>query len=490
MLAQRTVVGAPVAAAFHDGAEVRPELDRQQRRLVRPVLEDPPLARAGARPCRSGTRRSARRASAGARGRRSRSSRAARRSAGGSSPRRRPRRRAGTAPRSPGGRRSGANRRQALGHAPLHAGTAQARSIGFAGGRGRDRHAAPTLPRLAHRARRHGDDRPRGYPRAGARCRPRGRRGLLLHGQCRCALRRAPARRLAGRDQVPQAGRGRRLFRGDAPRSIGARGRRVSGAAAARPGGKRHAGGMARRRGVPRRARSRGATRAWRESSCASMGSRPGSACVLAARSSRSAPSPCGRCRTTRSSTSRRRTKARSGSTRSRDRAKRLRETCDGPEVVGHTDWSAKHLRFDERLQPTALYDWDSLDTQPEPLLVGTAAGSFTYTEELEHEVFPWPSVEESLSFLDEYESARGTRFSQVERRAAEGACLYLRAYAARCGHAVGDDVRHASLAELADAVLSSPGRRLNQFESARCRLREDRAISARARGTRAGRSA
>ena len=134
--------------------------------------------------------------------------------------------------------------------------------------------------------------------------------------------------------------------------------------------------------------------------------------------------------------------------------AKRLSETCDGPEVVGHTDWSAKHMRFDKHLQLTALYDWDSLDTQPEPLLVGTAAGSFTYTEELEHEVFPWPSVEESLSFLDEYESARGTRFSQAERRAAEGACLYLRAYAARCGHAVGDDVRHASLAELADAVL------------------------------------
>ena len=43
MLAQRAVVGAPVAAALHDGPEVGPELDRQQRRLVRPVLEDPPL---------------------------------------------------------------------------------------------------------------------------------------------------------------------------------------------------------------------------------------------------------------------------------------------------------------------------------------------------------------------------------------------------------------------------------------------------------------
>lgn len=134
--------------------------------------------------------------------------------------------------------------------------------------------------------------------------------------------------------------------------------------------------------------------------------------------------------------------------------AKPLRDACEAPEVVGHADWSAKHLRFDEFLRATALYDWDSVDTQPEPLLVGNAAGSFTYTEELEHDVFPWPSVDESLAFIDEYESARGTRFVASDRRAAEGACLYLRAYAARCGHAVGDDVRHAGLADLADEVL------------------------------------
>jgi hypothetical protein len=134
--------------------------------------------------------------------------------------------------------------------------------------------------------------------------------------------------------------------------------------------------------------------------------------------------------------------------------AKPLRDACEAREVVGHTDWSAKHFRFDELLQATALYDWDSVDTQPEPLLVGNAAGSFTYTEELEYDVFPWPSVDESLAFIDEYESARSAPFAATDRRAAEGACLYLRAYAARCGHAVGDDERHASLADLADAVL------------------------------------
>jgi hypothetical protein len=135
--------------------------------------------------------------------------------------------------------------------------------------------------------------------------------------------------------------------------------------------------------------------------------------------------------------------------------AKQIRDSGDGVELVGHTDWSAKHLRFDADLQVMAVYDWDSVNTDLEPLLAGTAAGSFTYTEELAHEIFVWPSAEESLAFLDEYEAARGRRFTAGERRSAHGACVYLRAYAARCGHAVGGDVRRDSgLQAFAEALL------------------------------------
>jgi hypothetical protein len=135
--------------------------------------------------------------------------------------------------------------------------------------------------------------------------------------------------------------------------------------------------------------------------------------------------------------------------------AKSVRDVGAGDEVVGHTDWSAKHIRFDADLQAVVVYDWDSLDTQPEPLLVGNAAGSFTYTEELEHEVFPWPEAQESLAFIADYEAARGEPFNGEERRAAHGACVYLRAYAARCGHAFGSDVRRESgLTEFAEALL------------------------------------
>jgi hypothetical protein len=135
--------------------------------------------------------------------------------------------------------------------------------------------------------------------------------------------------------------------------------------------------------------------------------------------------------------------------------AKRARALGPGVEVVGHMDWSAKHIRFDADLQPVAVYDWDSLNTEPEPLLVGTAAGSFTYTEELEYDMFPWPDAQESLAFIEEYEAARGAPFDDEERRAAQGACVYLRAYAARCGHSLGIDVRRESgLAEFAKALL------------------------------------
>ena len=56
VLAHRDVMTPPMAAALHHSAKVRPQLDRQQRRLVRPVLEDPPLAKQALdRPVRDGS---------------------------------------------------------------------------------------------------------------------------------------------------------------------------------------------------------------------------------------------------------------------------------------------------------------------------------------------------------------------------------------------------------------------------------------------------
>lgn len=134
--------------------------------------------------------------------------------------------------------------------------------------------------------------------------------------------------------------------------------------------------------------------------------------------------------------------------------AKRVRDSGEGVEAVGHTDWSAKHLRFTADLQLVAVYDWDSVNTDLEPLLVGNAAGSFTYTEELPYEISVWPSAGEALAFMDEYEAARGAPFTVEERRSAHGACVYLRAYAARCGHAFTGDARSSGLESFAETLL------------------------------------
>jgi hypothetical protein len=134
--------------------------------------------------------------------------------------------------------------------------------------------------------------------------------------------------------------------------------------------------------------------------------------------------------------------------------ARAVTDVSSGVEAVGHTDWSVKHFRFDTCLRPTIVYDWDSVTVDREPLLVGTAAGSFTYTEELPGNIAVWPTTDESLAFLDEYESSRSEPFGAADRRAAKAACVYLRAYAARCHHAVGGDARETGLEGLAEALL------------------------------------
>jgi hypothetical protein len=85
---------------------------------------------------------------------------------------------------------------------------------------------------------------------------------------------------------------------------------------------------------------------------------------------------------------------------------------------------------------------------------VGTAAASFTYTEELDEEIDVWPSADESVSFIADYEDARGAPFSGDERDAVHAACVYLRAYAARCHHAYGGDARETDLEGIAGVLL------------------------------------
>jgi hypothetical protein len=131
--------------------------------------------------------------------------------------------------------------------------------------------------------------------------------------------------------------------------------------------------------------------------------------------------------------------------------AKPMRDVQVGRLVIGHGDWTVKHVRFDG-LRPTAVYDWDSLHTDFETVFSGGSAATFTFTERLP--VRLWPSVAEAEAFFDDYERARGTPFAAEERAAACAAAVYNRAYSARCAHAVGKDATRMDLAAFADAFL------------------------------------
>jgi hypothetical protein len=131
--------------------------------------------------------------------------------------------------------------------------------------------------------------------------------------------------------------------------------------------------------------------------------------------------------------------------------AKRLRDAQVGRLVIGHGDWTVKHVRFDG-LRPTVIYDWDSLNTDFETVFVGNSAATFTYTEHLPVSV--WPTVEEAHAFFDEYDQARAEPFTSEERAAARAAAVYSRAYSARCTHAVGKDATRMQLLDYAEAFL------------------------------------
>ena len=111
--------------------------------------------------------------------------------------------------------------------------------------------------------------------------------------------------------------------------------------------------------------------------------------------------------------------------------------TRPAPPALGHTDWSGKHFRFAED-RITAVYDWDSVRVASEPVIAGNAAFAFTANWDLPG-VDPAAEPDEVSAFIDEYESARGTRLTRGEREQTIACGAYLMAYVARCEHAHGD---------------------------------------------------
>jgi hypothetical protein len=97
--------------------------------------------------------------------------------------------------------------------------------------------------------------------------------------------------------------------------------------------------------------------------------------------------------------------------------------------VVTHLDWGVKNIRFrDERV--CAVYDSDSLHAASEAECVGRAAAQFTAQWDIPALLTPTPN--EARAFVEEYQTARGRKFSRAERAVAAAAARYLVAHVAR----------------------------------------------------------
>ncbi|HEY4413752.1 MAG TPA: hypothetical protein VGN06_12195 [Gaiellaceae bacterium] len=111
--------------------------------------------------------------------------------------------------------------------------------------------------------------------------------------------------------------------------------------------------------------------------------------------------------------------------------ARARRDRSRGPVVIGHNDWTARHVRF-AGIKATVVHDWDSLSVDVEPL----------------------PTVDEAFQFIADYERARSSPFTREEQAVAWAAAVYGRAYTTRCVHALGGDTAALQLPEYAGALL------------------------------------
>ncbi len=116
----------------------------------------------------------------------------------------------------------------------------------------------------------------------------------------------------------------------------------------------------------------------------------------------------------------------------------RMRHRDEGRHVVGHADWRTENLAVHPGAV-TAVFDWDSLRYELEPVLVGHAAAAHTAdTRLVDHLVAPTP--DEVRSFVDAYEDATGHRFRGAARSTLFAAATYYACYTARCEHAADPD--------------------------------------------------
>ena len=98
------------------------------------------------------------------------------------------------------------------------------------------------------------------------------------------------------------------------------------------------------------------------------------------------------------------------------------------PLTAAHLDWGVRNVRFRDGAV-CAVYDWDSLHAASEAECAGQAAAQFTAQWDFPARLTPTP--DEAGAFFEEYQSARGKKFSPEERAVAAASAHYLVAWVA-----------------------------------------------------------
>jgi hypothetical protein len=91
--------------------------------------------------------------------------------------------------------------------------------------------------------------------------------------------------------------------------------------------------------------------------------------------------------------------------------------------LIGHGDWYAGNLRFEDD-QVVAAFDWD-LIVEPEPVIAGLSAGGFLAASA--------PTADEVGGFLADFDDARRGIFTAAQWRMATAAARWVLAFNARC---------------------------------------------------------
>jgi hypothetical protein len=129
---------------------------------------------------------------------------------------------------------------------------------------------------------------------------------------------------------------------------------------------------------------------------------------------------------------------------------RRLRQSADWPKVLGHADFEAQNLRWNER-ELLVVHDWDSLAWMPEAVLAGSASGVFASAE-----VPTLAPLESSAAFMETYQAVRRRRFGPDELELAWAASLWTTTHNARAEALLGQPpVATTALRAQAEARLS-----------------------------------